>query len=107
MKQQGSTREAFEMTTVSTEAKLTQTFVELADNLVAGFDVVELLTELKDRCVEVLKVGADGLMLIGPDGKLRVMASSPESIRLLELFELQSVEGPCLYCFRSGLPAIN
>lgn len=84
------------------EALLARTLVELADTLVADFDVVELLTRLADRCVEVLGVSAAGLMLAGPDGELRVMASSSEAMRLLELFELQAEEGPCLDCYRSG-----
>jgi GAF domain-containing protein len=81
---------------------LAKTLVELADTLVADFDVVELLTRLADRCVEVLEVGAAGLMLAGPDGELKVMASSSEAMRVLELFELQAAEGPCLDCYRSG-----
>ena len=43
-----------------------RTLVELADTLVADFDVVELLTRLADRCVDVLDVAAAGLMLAGP-----------------------------------------
>src|SRR6202521_6010915 len=89
------------------EALLARTFVELADTLVTDFDVVELLTRLADRCVEVLGVGAAGLMLVAPDGDLRVMASSSEAMRLLELFELQSQEGPCLDCYRAGQPVVN
>ena len=89
------------------QALFTRTLVELADTLVADFDVVELLTRLADRCVEVLDVSAAGLMLVGPDGDLRVMASSSEAMRLLELFELQSKEGPCLDCYRSGRPVVN
>jgi GAF domain-containing protein len=89
------------------EAILAQTLVELADTLVADFDVVELLTLLADRCVDVLDVAAAGLMLVGPEGDLRVMASSSEAMRLLELFELQSQEGPCLDCFHSGQPVLN
>lgn len=84
------------------ETKLVKTLVELADNLVADFDVVELFSRLTDRCVEVLDVSAAGIMLAGPDGDLRVMASSSETMRLLELFELQAREGPCLDCFRTG-----
>jgi GAF domain-containing protein len=87
---------------VPREALLARTLVELADTLVADFDAVELLSRLADRCVEVLDVGAAGLMLAGPDGELRVMASSSEAMRVLELFELQAREGPCLDCYRSG-----
>lgn len=89
------------------ESLLARTLVELADTLVADFDVVELLTRLADRCVEVLDVGAAGLMLAGPDGDLRVMASSNEAMRTLELFELQAKEGPCLDCYRSGAPVLE
>jgi GAF domain-containing protein len=46
-------------------------------------------------------------MLVAPDGDLRVMASSTETMRLLELFELQSQEGPCLDCYLSGKPVVN
>ena len=89
------------------EATLARTFVELADTLVADFDVVELLTMLVDRCVDVLDVGAAGLMLVAPEGDLRVMASSSEAMRVLELFELQAQEGPCLDCYRTGEAVVN
>jgi len=89
------------------ESLLAKALVELADTLVADFDVVELLTLLADSCVDVLDVGAAGLMLAAPDGELRVMASSSDAMRLLELFELQSQEGPCLDCFRTGEPVVN
>ena len=48
------------------ESLLARTLVELADTLVADFDVVELLTLLAHRCVDVLGVSAAGLMLVGP-----------------------------------------
>lgn len=92
---------------ISREAQFARSLVELADTLVVGFDVVELLTVLADRCVQVLGVGAAGLMLVAPDGDLRVVASSSEAMRLLELFELQSQEGPCLDCYRTGKAVVN
>jgi GAF domain-containing protein len=81
--------------------------VELADTLVDDFDVVDLLTLLADRCVEVLDVQASGIMLAAPDGQLRVMASSSQAMRVLELFEIQAQEGPCLDSHRTGLPVVN
>ncbi len=86
---------------------LARTLVELADSLVADFDVVELLTLLTDRCVDVFDVAAAGLMLVSPDAELRVIASSSEAMRVLELFEVQADEGPCVDCFRSGKPIVN
>src|SRR6266542_2468711 len=89
------------------EALLAKTLVELADTLVADFDVIELLTLLTGGCVEVLDVAATGIMLVAPEGDLRVMASSSEAMRVLELFELQSQEGPCLDSYRTGDPVLN
>jgi GAF domain-containing protein len=86
---------------------LARTLVELADTLVDDFDLVELLTLLTDRCVEVLDVAAAGLMLASPAGDLRVMASSSDAERVLALFELQAEEGPCPDCYRSGGPIVN
>lgn len=89
------------------QTMLAKTLIELADTLVKDFDVVELLTLLADRCVEVLEVDAAGIMLAAPDGNLRVMASSSETMRFLELFELQAQQGPCVDCYRTGIPVVN
>ncbi|MFD5065596.1 GAF and ANTAR domain-containing protein [Streptomyces sp. NPDC058394] len=83
---------------------LAKTFVELADNLVADFDLIDFLRLLTDRCVGMLGASAAGVLLADRDGELRVMAASDEEVRLLELFQLQNDEGPCLECFRTGAP---
>ena len=75
---------------------------EMADTLVDDYDVVDLLTGLADRCVSLLGVSAAGVMLASPGGRLGLVASSSEAMRLLELFELQAQEGPCLDAFRTG-----
>lgn len=81
---------------------MTDTFVALADTLVDPFDVIDLLHVLTDRCVEILDVQAAALVLAEPGGSLRVSASSSQGVRLLELFQLQHDEGPCLDAYRSG-----
>jgi GAF domain-containing protein len=89
------------------ESVLARTMVELADNLVDEFDIVELLTTLSDRCVEVLDIAAAGIMLATPGGQLQAVSSSNEAMRVVEVFELQADEGPCLDCFHSGQPVVN
>ena len=83
---------------------LSETFVELTDTMVAGFDVIDFLHVLTDRSVQLLDVSAAGLLLADPRGELRVVAASSETARLLELFQLQNDQGPCLDCFRTGAP---
>ncbi len=81
---------------------LTRTFVDVADTLVADFDIVEFLTLLTTRCVELFDLTASGLLLADSLGGVSVAASSDHRMQLLELFELQHEEGPCIDCYRSG-----
>jgi transcriptional regulator with GAF, ATPase, and Fis domain len=89
------------------EQRLSRVFVELADTLVAQFDVIDFLQNLIERSVELLGVDAAGLMLADQRGRLRLVVSSTESARLVEIFELQNSEGPCLDCFHSGRQVLN
>jgi GAF domain-containing protein len=84
------------------EQRLAETLVELADTLAEDFDIVDLLHTLVERCQELLVSVAAGIMISDKAGVLHVMASSTDRGRLLELFELQNQEGPCLDCHRSG-----
>jgi transcriptional regulator with GAF, ATPase, and Fis domain len=83
---------------------LSETFVELTDTMVADFDVIDFLHVLTDRSVQLLDVSAAGLLLADPRGELRVVAASSEAARLLELFQLQNHQGPCMDCYRTGRP---
>lgn len=89
------------------ESVLISTLVELADNLVDDFDVIDLLTVLSDRCVAAMDVDATGVMLASPGLELQFIASSSESMRVLELFQIQVNEGPCVDCFKSGDAIVN
>jgi GAF domain-containing protein len=88
------------------DERLAQTFVELADTLVAGYDLMEFLQTLTERCVELLEVDAAGLLLADGRGALQLVAASTEQARIVELFQIQNDEGPCLDCFRTGQAVI-
>ena len=83
---------------------LSDTFVDLADTMVADFDIIDFLHLLTDRSVRLLAASAAGVVLADPRGELRVAAASSEEVGLLELFQLQNDQGPCLECFRTGRP---
>src|SRR5580700_9826161 len=89
---------------VTHEAVLARAFVRLADTLASDFDIVDFLQGLSADSVEILRAEAAGVMLADPRGGLRLIASSDERMRLLELFELQGAQGPCLDAFASGRP---
>src|SRR6201989_550760 len=83
---------------------LSDTFVDLADTMVADFDVIDFLHMLTDRSVALLAASAAGVVLADPRGQLRVAAASSEAAGVVELFQIQNDQGPCLDCFRTGQP---
>ena len=78
------------------------TFVRLSDTLVDHYDIIEFLHFLTERCVELSEVDEAAVMLTAPSGHLQAIASSSERSQLLELFELQNRDGPCLDLVESG-----
>jgi transcriptional regulator with GAF, ATPase, and Fis domain len=82
--------------------RLLETFVELADTLIDDFDVIDFLHLLVDRSVELLNVDAAGLLLADQHGRLQLIATSNEQVRVLELYQLQNEEGPCLDAYATG-----
>jgi GAF domain-containing protein len=83
-------------------SRLSDLFVEVADTLVDDFDLVDFLHHVATSAAEVTASSAVGLMLDDHEGNLRFMAASSEDARLLELFQLQNSEGPCLEAHRTG-----
>jgi hypothetical protein len=88
------------------DERLAATFVELADTMVAEYDLMEFLQALTERCAELLEADAAGLLLADGPGTLRLVAASTEQARVLELFQVQHRQGPCLDSFRTGHPVI-
>jgi GAF domain-containing protein len=87
--------------------RLAEVFVEVADTLVDDFDVIEFLESLTRHTAEVSDTASAGLLLTDAHGQLQYMASSSSSVKLLELFQLQYQEGPCLDCFRTETAVVN
>jgi GAF domain-containing protein len=83
---------------------LSDTFVDLADTMGSDFDVADFLHLLANRSVTLLTASAAGVVLAGPGGELRVAAASSQAAGLMELFQIQNDQGPCLDCFRTGQP---
>lgn len=92
---------------ITREELLADTFLKLADTLVDDFDVIDVLTTLRGRCVELLDAAATGILVADPNGALQVTAASSEKINVLELFQIQNEEGPCLDAFRTGRAIIH
>lgn len=94
------------MATIAPE-RLAQVFVEVADTLVDEFDLIEFLQRLATLTSDLVAARASGLMLADHRGRLQLMAASDEQTEMLELFQVQALEGPCQDCYREGQPVIN
>lgn len=88
----------------SREARLNAAFVTVADTLTADYDVVDLLHTLVTECTAIVGATAGGLMLADAVGQLQLIASTNESVELVELMQLAAGAGPCVDCFTLGTP---
>ncbi|MGZ5399669.1 MAG: GAF and ANTAR domain-containing protein [Nocardioides sp.] len=94
------------MATIASD-QLAQVFVEVADTLVDEFDLIEFLQMVTAQTSELLGARAAGLLLADPQGELQLMAASDERAEMIELFQVQALEGPCQDCYRLGEAVVN
>lgn len=81
------------------ELQIIRAFVDLSNELVDDYDVVEMLSQLTTNCSSLLDISSAGLLLADGNGVLHLVASSSERTHHLEIFQLQRDEGPCLDCY--------
>lgn len=81
--------------------QLFDAFATLADTLVAGYDVLDLLQTLVENCRDLLDVDSAGILLTNAADELEVVASTSEANTLVEIMQLDANAGPCLECFRT------
>jgi GAF domain-containing protein len=68
----------------------------------SDYDLFDYLDRLLQRSCAVVDAAAGGIMLDNGRGELQVMAATDERMRLLELFEVQGDEGPCVEAYELG-----
>lgn len=90
------------MATETREKELVETFVELADTLVADYDIVDMLHRLVARCARTLDAADAGILLPNSGNKLEVIASTSERSHLIGLLQLDEDQGPCVDAYRTG-----
>ena len=60
------------------ERHIIRAFVDLSNELVDGYDIVELLVRLTTNCAQLLDVASSGLLLADQHGVLHLMAATSE-----------------------------
>jgi GAF domain-containing protein len=87
--------------------RLARVFVEMADTLVDEFDLIEFLQMVATRTSELIDARAAGLLLADSRGRLQLMAASDERAEMVELFQVQNLEGPCQDAYTRGQAVVN
>ncbi|MFB2585380.1 ANTAR domain-containing protein [Herbiconiux liukaitaii] len=90
------------MTAPTRESQLATTFVDLADTLVADYDVVDVLQTLVEQTTHILEAADAGILLPDASGELEVVASTSERSHLISLLQLRADEGPCVDAYSTG-----
>lgn len=90
------------LTTWTRAGRLADALSALARSTVDGRDTVDLLSDLATQCVAVLPIDAAGVLVTDQFSTLRVIGSSSDAAHLLELYQVQTEEGPCMECLTTG-----
>ena len=85
-----------------TALTLAEAFAGAAARMVGETDVVGSLVALLDDCVALIDGDSAGLLIEVPGDGLALLASTSHTAAVLELYELQNTQGPCLQAIRDN-----
>lgn len=83
---------------------LASTLIEITRSVTHGAETIDIFTDLAQRCVTLLPVSAAGILVRDAAGDLQVIGASSLAAHVLDLFQVQNEQGPCLECADTGEP---
>jgi hypothetical protein len=90
-----------EQSMIERERDVSATLLRLGDTMVKGYDQLELLRDLADSCVRILDGETAGVSL-GAGDHLGFVIATSEAMDVVELFQMEQQQGPCMDAYRSG-----
>ncbi|MEU6993785.1 GAF and ANTAR domain-containing protein [Streptomyces sp. NPDC046465] len=92
---------------MSREEHIARTFVELADTLVAGFDLIDFLQQMTVRCTELLDITDAAVLLVHPGSHLLYSpAPCDPGLGLQRVLDVALEEGPGVEAYRTARQAV-
>ncbi|MDO8731130.1 MAG: GAF and ANTAR domain-containing protein [Actinomycetota bacterium] len=92
---------------IKTPERVPAIFVEFADTLIEEFEVVEFFKMVATRTAELVAYSHSGVLIADERNDLQFMAASDGCTQSLELFQVQSHQGPGRDCFLRGVSVVN
>lgn len=82
-------------------ARLRALVSEYARTTLGRYEIGDVLYRLSDQSLEALGVDGAGISIAGPDGRLRFVTATDETVVRIEERQVGSGQGPCHDAFRS------
>jgi hypothetical protein len=92
------------MTADDDSAALARAVAETTAALVTSDDLAGILVQLLDECAHAVNAQAAGVMVLLADGTVEVLNASSHLAEQLELYQSQTLVGPCVECLDNRLP---
>lgn len=91
-------------TAATPDRRLLQVLVSFASTMVSDYTAEEALDHLMQQVPPLLGVEGAGVMLEDDTGELRFVSASNDGVRLIEEYQVQTGQGPCVLAYETGDP---